>query len=568
MSAEIKSNSLKRMRFAIYTRYSSDMQNDLSLEAQEEQCRRAILERGGVVVAIFSDGAKSGWSLDREGFNEMRRAAEKGRFDAIMFWKFDRLARNHEHTVMIKMLLRHEYGLKLYCVEGFSEDDDNSPYTAMMEQLLAVISAFYSKNLSSETKRGKYHRATKGEFNGSIAPLGHDLVTKGEATEDRPAGLYINEYQAEVVRQAFCMYATGNYSDATIAEWMNSQPVIQELRKGKQPVGKEMVRDLLQNRVYTGRVPYAETLYNGSLGEGKRSSRNRKQWFEGNHPAIISDELFEECRLVRSQMTKRRKPYHRVRTYLLHDRVYCARCIARKPKDLEDLKYGKMRPAFSAREDQAWYRCLCRDRGYGECSQGYIKVEVLDAQVKLAIESLTIPNGFKQRVEYAIQNKVEHADALARMEKIREAVDRIDFSWEKGFMTPDEYVAKRSELQREIELLRPVEHDNLIEAADMLENFTAYWNQCKDFDNPLEARAQLMAKIIDRIFVYDDQVIAIALHGEFGVVLGEETATPHNILEVIRDEIKMGDNTTENVITQCGSDGIRTRDLHLDRVAC
>jgi site-specific DNA recombinase len=79
------SPSNKRIRFAIYTRYSSELQNDLSLEAQEEQCRRAIAERGGVVVAVFSDGAKSGWSLEREGFLDLRRAAESQRFEAVMF---------------------------------------------------------------------------------------------------------------------------------------------------------------------------------------------------------------------------------------------------------------------------------------------------------------------------------------------------------------------------------------------------------------------------------------------------------------------------------------------------
>ena len=205
------SKSDKRIRFAIYTRYSSEMQNDLSLEAQEALCREEIAKRGGAVVTVYKDGAKSGWSLERDGFIEMRRAAEHGKFEAIMFWKFDRLARNHEHTVMIKMLLRHEYGLKLYCVEGFSEDDDDSPYTAMMEQLLAVISAFYSKNLSSETKRGKRHRALNGEFNGSTAPLGYDLVTVAKSTVDYPPGLYIKPRIAAVVRRAFKMYATGRY---------------------------------------------------------------------------------------------------------------------------------------------------------------------------------------------------------------------------------------------------------------------------------------------------------------------------------------------------------------------
>lgn len=99
----------KRIRYAIYTHYSSEMQNEMSLEAQEDCCCRAVAEHGGVVVEEFSDGAKSGWSLDRDGFNALRKSAEKGKFDAVIFWKFDRLARNHDHVVMIKMLLRHEY---------------------------------------------------------------------------------------------------------------------------------------------------------------------------------------------------------------------------------------------------------------------------------------------------------------------------------------------------------------------------------------------------------------------------------------------------------------------------
>ena len=162
----------KRTRFAIYARYSSEMQNDLSIEAQIHQCQKAIAERNGVVVETYTDTAKSGWSLDREGFNQLREAAQRGRFEAIMFWKFDRLARNHDHAVMIKMLLRRDYGLTLHCVDGFSEDDDSSATGAMMEQMLAVFSAYYSRNLSTETKRGKRQRVLKGEFNGSVPPFG------------------------------------------------------------------------------------------------------------------------------------------------------------------------------------------------------------------------------------------------------------------------------------------------------------------------------------------------------------------------------------------------------------
>lgn len=43
------------------------------------------------------------------------------------------------------------------------------------------------------------------------------------------------------------------------------------------------------------------------------------------------------------------------------------------------------------------------------------------------------------------------------MAEIEEVVKRIDFSWEKGFLKPEEYVAKREELLKEMEALRPVD---------------------------------------------------------------------------------------------------------------
>ncbi|MBP7042352.1 MAG: recombinase family protein [Chloroflexi bacterium] len=558
-------NQNKRIRFAIYTRYSSELQNDLSLEAQEDRCRRTIAERGGVVVNVYSDGAKTGWSLEREGFMNLRRAAERGRFDAVMFWKFDRLARDHDHAVMIKMLLRHEYGLKLYCVEGFSEDESDSPYTAMMEQMLAVFSAFYSKNLSSETKRGKYQRVAKGEFNGSIPPLGYHLVTLANRDEERQPGLHINLRQAAVVRRAFRMYATGEHSDLTIAQWMNRRRVIQQLRQDKQPIGKDTVRDILQNQIYTGRVPYAETLYAGTLGQGKKSNRHRKQWFEGKHQGFISDELFERCQEVRQHLTRLCNAPMTVRTYVLRDRVYCARCVATRPKGLVDVNYGKMRPAWDHRRDRGHYRCMARDRGYHRCEQGYAATDKVDEQVVRALVQVKIPEGFQERVEEAIRSRVEHAEALRRMAEIEEVVKRIDFSWEQGFLTPEDYIGKRSQLQKEIDSLRPVDYDDLVEAADLLGNFQSYWDACENVPKPEEARQQLLAKIVDRIFVYDDRVIAIALHGDFSIVIDNETAASDEVIEGLRAEMKKGASESDSTCTRNGSDGDRTRDLRLDR---
>jgi hypothetical protein len=352
------------------------------------------------------------------------------------------------------------------------------------------------------------------------------------------------------------MYATGEYSDLLIAQWMNQQPIMQKLREGKKPIGKEMIRDLLQNRVYTGRVPYAETFYNGSLGQGKKSNRHRKQWFEGIHTGFISDELFDRCQEVRQQLAKLHHSPSQLRTYILHDRVYCARCAGAKPKGLADTNYGKMRPGWDPRRNQAWYRCLARDRGYHRCEQGYISVDLVDAQVVEALQKISIPKGFQERVEQAIQSKVEHAEALRRMAEIEEVVKRIDFSWEQGFLSPQDYVEKRGQFQKEMESLRPVDYDDLMEAADLLENFSVYWHGCVKANDPEEARRQLMAKIVDKVFVYDDSVIGVAIHGDFGVVLDSAVLAPHEVVEGLKEEMKKGASDDDSTCTQYGSDGL------------
>jgi hypothetical protein len=63
-------------------------------------------------------------------------------------------------------------------------------------------------------------------------------------------------------------------------------------------------------------------------------------------------------------------------------------------------------------------------------------------------------------------------------------------------------------LQREIETLRPIDYKELTEAADLIQNFDIYWNQCEQAENPVEARRQLVSQILRRAFVYDDKVIA------------------------------------------------------------
>jgi len=549
----------RRPRFAIYCRYSADMQNELSLEDQEKACRKKIAEMGGVVIGVYKDGAQSGWNLDRSDLNRFRADAGKGKFDAAMFWKFDRLMRDHDQTVVVKLLLRREYGLKLYCVEGFSEDEDDSPYTAMMEQMLAIFSAFYSKNLSIDTKRAKRSAAERGEFNGSIAPLGYTLVTKQQAqvgTLER--GLHIDPCTATLVRILFDRYATGRLSDGDLATFINRTPLGQRLRLNEKPFDKESVRVILQNRVYVGQVSHSDTQYSRGLGQGRKSNRHRKEWFEGKHQALISVPLFDECQQVRQEAASHHKRPQVMRTYIAQNKVYCARCTANRPQGLNDERYGKMGAYFHTENGYALYRCKCAMRGYASCGQSQPRVDDLDNQLVTILTHIRIPADYRRRIEEAVSTRVEHETAFQRMRELEAIVKRMDFRFDQGLVFDwNDFVQQRTQLLKEIESLRPIDYDYLNEAVDLLANFRAYWEGCATMDHPDEARKQLVDKIVDRIFVDQNKIVGLVLYGDFAVLLdgaSEQQKTPDSLSGALATALgNVGIITV--VHSQIGTDG-------------
>jgi DNA invertase Pin-like site-specific DNA recombinase len=67
---------MKKMKAAIYARYSSDNQRPASIEDQVRQCRQRIKERDWTETKVFSDAEMSGAvALRRPGYQEMLAAA-------------------------------------------------------------------------------------------------------------------------------------------------------------------------------------------------------------------------------------------------------------------------------------------------------------------------------------------------------------------------------------------------------------------------------------------------------------------------------------------------------------
>lgn len=148
--------------------------------------------------------------------------------------------------------------------------------------------------------------------------------------------------------------------------------------------------------------------------------------------------------------------------------------MARKPLEMEDANYGKMRCGWLTKQDVGSYRCNARDRGYHPCEQGYTRADIINAQVVKALKHLKIPAGLTKRIQRAVENSSDNAEAITQIENLKERLERIDLSWDEGFLTPQEYVGKRKSVQAEIDALRPLQYDNLEEAPDILNHFDPY----------------------------------------------------------------------------------------------
>ena len=140
-----------------------------------------------------------------------------------------------------------------------------------------------------------------------------------------------------------------------------------------------------------------------------------------------------------------------------------------------------------------------------------------------------------------------------RLATIRETIKRMDFRWDHGFITDEiDFMEKRLKLQQELEQCTPIPEDDLERAADMLRNFKTHWEACGD---DVEAKAGLMNLIVKRVYVLDEEIVAMTLRSDYHVVLGHKLNGPTEV-------------SVDPFIYTNGSDGIRTRDLRLDRPTC
>ena len=150
-------------RAAIYARFSSDAQRDVSIDIQVRQCTELIERKGWSVAGVYADYAMTGRNDDRPEFQRMRSDMEAGAWDVLVVYKQDRLARNMALAQSFKSSL-FALGVRLWSVrEGEVVDTPEGFINSSIQDMFAE---YYSRNLSVLIRGGIDANARECKANG------------------------------------------------------------------------------------------------------------------------------------------------------------------------------------------------------------------------------------------------------------------------------------------------------------------------------------------------------------------------------------------------------------------
>lgn len=319
------------MRTAAYARYSSDKQQETSIEDQLRNVVAHCDRQSWPAPQIFSDYELTGARADRPQYRAMLAAATRREFDVLLVDDMYRLSRDQVELPRAVRALKFA-GVRVIGVsDGF--DSDRESYKLEMG-MRGIMGEAYLDAIAKNTHRGLMGRALKGSCAGGRA-FGYRVAAAGQRA--------IDDAEAAIVREIYQLFAGGRSARAIAAElnqrglrpargrtWSMSA-IYGDVRRG---IG------ILANPIYVGRMIWNRSHWpkDPTTGRRRRVETPESEWVITEHPElrIVSDELWaatraklKECRARSAEIRARNShavaPGRRQR-HLLSGLLRCGGC--------------------------------------------------------------------------------------------------------------------------------------------------------------------------------------------------------------------------------------------------
>lgn len=374
------------MKAVVYTRVSTDkIAQDSSLALQEEVYREYCDTEGYEFGGLYKDRATATSVRQRpdfirmladagldyvrndEGYDNFKKSKRLPKFSLIIVKDVPRWSRNQHLGLMIIEYLRDKGVYVLFENAGLNTQDDD--YHLRLS-ILFTVAQNESHAMSRRIKFSKRHNALGGRYNPARLPYGYMKT---------PAGIVINEDEAEVVKRIYQLYQ--NDGASTISRLLNEDGLKSQNGHNWSP---DKVLRIIRNRIYTG-TAYVGRSKKEKVTDTYRIDLPQDDWIEIPN-AVSPIVTFKEWEEANQKRTKR---------------INSSSKRGRKPAINDDF-YGKIQCQCGTRfvrhqgrnnknsDLKLTYMCQKRrKKGTGECSTRSVSFNILDDMfTKIEISTL------------------------------------------------------------------------------------------------------------------------------------------------------------------------------------
>lgn len=401
---------------------------------------------------FYIDGGYSGKDLNRPAIQRLIEDCKNHKIDAVFVFKLDRISRSQRDTLYLIEEVFNKYNVSFISMrENF---DTSSPFGKAMIGVLSVFAQLERETILERTRIGLKKRAEAGLWRGGgKIPFPYRY--------DRNTGTLVPiPEQVELLHKMISLYISGKSFNA-IGNIVG--------------MDESMVETRILSITNTGKVPY------------------RDEVFEGQHEAVVSDELYEE--ILRVNKVRSREKYER--HYLLSGKVYCGHCGAK----YRYQKWGKRLIMYCYSQQKSKPKYIkdpnCKNKRWDTFE---VEDAVLEELFKMSLDI----DLFKKTFNIATVNVKN--ELKTRLEEIKKQINNL-LNFIASGIAVDETNKKITELEKEKEMIEEKlissdqkEKDNKV-SLNMITNLKTTW-----FDMDFDEQRRIIEHLIDKVVVKDNEI--------------------------------------------------------------
>lgn len=307
-----------------------DRKQYVSIENQRLILNQYALANGLRIDLFYEDDNISGYTFERPGMKQLIADIDAGLVDTVLAKDLSRIGR-HNAKVLLLIEDFKERNIRLILV------NDNYDSFQKEEDDILGIKTWYNERYVKDASRKmkKVLRAKQKEGTLPVRPCFGYEVKSGDKHN-----VYILESEARVIREIFELYLEGN-GYRRIAEILNEKMVgtpssLMKQRNGTGFNGKtarvwsqEMVRDILKNDFYMGRLRTHVRERKSIHGTDTRVPKKEQYIFENHHEPIIDMETFQLVQNIMDGRSRNNYRGQRNNHSIFSQCIFCGDCGAR-----------------------------------------------------------------------------------------------------------------------------------------------------------------------------------------------------------------------------------------------